>query len=121
MRTTIALAAAVLALAGCSSGSGSTSSPAAPAANATLAEVAAKIGCTGVEPSDAPLTKEYVLCQWKGSDLQLYRFGTPEAMANFWEMVKGFGTTAADCATVGLVVACPAEASNLAAVKASLS
>lgn len=122
---------ALLLLSGCSNGSTPTgggvaaSEPAAaPAAPAMvdLAAVASAIGCTGyVDASaDSPLTREYGTCDLGGSTVQLYRFGTPEAIETFWEVSAGFGATPDQCASQGLIVACPARASDLAAIQAAL-
>lgn len=100
-----------------------TETPTPPATLGELAALAATIGCTGYEDDSesSPFTREYGTCVGQsGKRVQLYRFGTPEAMAGFWEVSKQFGQTPDLAATKDLIVAFPNGPADLAGIKAAM-
>jgi hypothetical protein len=93
-RTRIAVAFAVLALAGCGSSSGGGASPAAP----TVAQVAARIGATAVslEASPTLYASHEGTATWHGQQVDIATFATG-ALRDKWEAVaKQFGPILAD-------------------------
>ena len=132
----IATTAAALLLAGCSSGAveagpdlpaAAASSSGVPAAAAaapldvealTLPEVADLIGCDqfAPQPDGGPFAREYATCEGAHGRVQLYRFGTPEAMANMWEVAAEYGSTPDQGVTKGLLLVVPQDR-DLAAVR----
>lgn len=96
IRTRIAaLALAVLALAGCGAPAATTGgvSPAAP----TVAQVAAKIGATGVTEIDPTLYATHEgTATWKGQQVDIATFAT-DTLRDKWEAVaREFGPVLAD-------------------------
>lgn len=138
MRKSIAVAAAALLLAGCGSSGDGAPSPTSPAPASSsalpsvevvndLGVVATRINCIGYTDDTetiSPFTQQYGDCimdnDGSGS-VQLYRFGTTQAIDSFWEFVAEFGITPSQCAQAGLVVACPEEASDIAGIQAALA
>ena len=94
-RTRIAAAIAVLALAGCG-GSAATTSGASAAAPA-VAQVAARIGATGVTAIDPTLYATHEgNATWKGQKVDIATFAT-DALRDKWEAAaKQFGPILAD-------------------------
>lgn len=131
-----ATVAVLVLLAGCGSSEGGAAAPASSAASlaspsvevvSDLDVVATRINCIGYTDDTetiSPFTQQYGDCimdnDGSGS-VQLYRFGTTQAIESFWDAVAGFGVTPDQCAQAGLVVACPEEPSDIAGIQAALA
>lgn len=97
-RTRIAAAFAVLTLAGCggSAAPGGASPPAPPAP--TVAQVAARIGATGVTAEQSPTlyASHEGAATWHGQSVDIATFAT-DALRDKWEAIaKQFGPILAD-------------------------